>query len=187
MDIIKGTYSSDEAFEIVKNIIQLKINFHEEKISLSDNEEDIKMRENRIKSLQTDLFSFRKLVYSKTSSVDMNAILKLDHLESNSHRFSLISGKFDLDDAREILMNAYRGKINFHKLKAFSMSESGEEGGNRHSQRAEELQDEANRLKDLLLRNLKYGQKVKIVSSISIEFQEENEFNVREQNLIYSN
>ena len=59
INIIKGKFKPDEALSIITKMIDVKIKFQEEKIKTSDNEEDIKMRENRIKSLQKELYESR--------------------------------------------------------------------------------------------------------------------------------
>lgn len=186
MQLIKGTYSKEDALQIVQQIIQVKINFHEEKISLSENEEDIKMREKRIKDLQSDLAVFRRAIYAQSGAINMDALLSLNKAESVSRSFSLINGTFDLDDAREILYNAFKAKINFHKLKAWSKSERGEVGVDLHTARALELEIEADRIKELLLAKMNDGTKITITSTVSLEFESENEDNVRTKNFIHS-
>lgn len=186
MQLIKGTYSKEDALEIIKQIIQVKIKFHEERIILSDSEEDIKMRERRIKDLHNDLYSFNKAIYAHAGSVNMSSILDLNKSESNSHDFKLINGSFDFEDAREILMTAYHSKINFHKLKAWSKSERGEPGCELHMARALELQMESQSIKELLNANLKNGMKVKITCAVKLEFESQEEINVSKQEIVYS-
>jgi hypothetical protein len=67
LQLMNGHYSSNEMVELVRNIIQVKINFHEQKISKSDSEEDIKQRENKIKILQEKLEEIRQNLKDKTS------------------------------------------------------------------------------------------------------------------------
>jgi hypothetical protein len=186
MQLIKGTYSKEDALEIVQQIINVKVNFHHDKISLSDNEEDIKMRENRIKNLQNDLANFRMALNKHQGAINMNALLDLNKAGLEVHDFSLINGSFDLEDAYEILNNAYNAKINFHQLKAFSKRERGEAGADLHNARALELEMELSRVKELLTANYSNGKKVNITCSVSLEFESENAVNVREQNLVHS-
>lgn len=61
INLIEGTYSLSEAQELLNTIIQVKIAYLESKISSSCNEEDIKQRENRIKSLHTKRSDINKL------------------------------------------------------------------------------------------------------------------------------
>jgi Spy/CpxP family protein refolding chaperone len=52
VDIINGTFSSVDASAIIRGMIEVKVKFHEDKISRLSNMEEIKMREQRIKELQ---------------------------------------------------------------------------------------------------------------------------------------
>lgn len=59
LQLINGQFTSDEILEIINNMIQVKIKFHEKKISKSDSEEDMKQREQKIKTLQEKLQEIR--------------------------------------------------------------------------------------------------------------------------------
>lgn len=58
-NIINGKFKKQELLDIVTQFVNTKIKFHEKKISLSQTEEDIKMREARIRELQQKLFELR--------------------------------------------------------------------------------------------------------------------------------
>jgi hypothetical protein len=60
LQLIKGTFQKNEAWDLIQKMIGLKIQYHEEKITSTMNEEDIKMRESRIKQLQKELTTFKK-------------------------------------------------------------------------------------------------------------------------------
>jgi hypothetical protein len=60
LQLIKGTFQKNEAWDLIQKMIGLKIQYHEEKITSTMNEEDIKMRESRIKQLQKELTIFKK-------------------------------------------------------------------------------------------------------------------------------
>lgn len=186
MQLIKGTYSKEDALDIIQQIIQIKVKFHEEEISLADNEEDIKRREKRIKDLQSDLSAFRKAIYSQAGTINMNALLNLDKSETEDHDFSLINGTFDFDDAREILMTAYQAKINFHKLKAWSKNERSEIGGDLHTARVLELQIELENIKKLLKANIQKGMKINITCAVKLEFESANEHHVSQTESVHS-
>ena len=47
--LIKGHFSAADSLELIDNIIRQKIKFQENKIQQNSSEEDIKMREKRIK------------------------------------------------------------------------------------------------------------------------------------------
>ena len=52
LQLIQGQFSAGDAIDILTKMVEVKIKFHEAKILSQLNEEDIKMRENRIKQLQ---------------------------------------------------------------------------------------------------------------------------------------
>lgn len=74
MELFKGHYSAKDAEEIIDKMVKINIEFHEKKINQSDQEEDIKMREKRIRELQahhaqlkSDLILSRKNVELATN------------------------------------------------------------------------------------------------------------------------
>ncbi len=69
--LIKGAYSKEDAISLLTRLVDAKIKYHEEKIQHADAEEDIKMRENRIKQLQQNLFEARKMVENKKGKVEL--------------------------------------------------------------------------------------------------------------------
>jgi hypothetical protein len=77
IDLIKGRFKTSDAMSIISNMIDVKIKFEEEKILGSDNEEDIKMRESRIKTLQKDLSESRKLVEAQAGLVSLHSEIQL--------------------------------------------------------------------------------------------------------------
>lgn len=75
--LIKGQFSGKDALDIITKMINVKIKFQEEKIESSHNEEDIKMRESRIKSLQKELFETRKFIETKGNKISLECDIKL--------------------------------------------------------------------------------------------------------------
>ncbi|MFN8354953.1 MAG: hypothetical protein U0Y10_10935 [Spirosomataceae bacterium] len=73
IQLIEGHFDTKEALEILTQLIHVKIRFHENKIQASSHEEDIKMREKRIKHLQKDLYELRKLIESHSGTIDLHA------------------------------------------------------------------------------------------------------------------
>ena len=73
IQLIQGDFNHQEGLDIISKMIQLKISYHESKISSNTNEEDIKFRESKIKRLQSDLMQLR-------SALQGNDNL---HIESN--------------------------------------------------------------------------------------------------------
>jgi hypothetical protein len=72
IQLLKGNFTQSEALDILTQLIHIKIKFHESKIEKSDNEEDIKMRENRIKQLLQDFYEVKQLII-KQKRCDLNA------------------------------------------------------------------------------------------------------------------
>lgn len=72
IQLLKGNFSQSEALDILTQLIHVKIKFHESKIEKSDNEEDIKMRENRIKQLLQDFYEAKQLII-RQKQCDLNA------------------------------------------------------------------------------------------------------------------
>ena len=77
IQLIQGNFSAKDAIDIITQMIHIKIKFHENKISNNSNEEDIKMREKKIKQLQKDLFEARKHIEQKGGSIDIKAIIEI--------------------------------------------------------------------------------------------------------------
>ena len=67
IQLIHGQFSSDDATDLVTKMIQTKIKFHESRITNQCSEEDIKMRESKIKHLQKDLIEARKIILANKS------------------------------------------------------------------------------------------------------------------------
>lgn len=78
IQLLNGNFSGQEALEILTKMIQVKIQFHEQKINEISGEEEIKMRENRIKKLQKELFDTRFLVEKKRGNVTLNCEINID-------------------------------------------------------------------------------------------------------------
>ena len=62
IQLIQGKFEAQEALELVSKLIHAKIKFHESRITNACSEEDIKMRESKIKFLQKDLFEARAFI-----------------------------------------------------------------------------------------------------------------------------
>jgi hypothetical protein len=78
IQLLNGNFSGQEAMEILTKLIQVKIQFHEQKINEISGEEEIKMRENRIKKLQKELFEVRMLIVKRKGNLNMNCEISLD-------------------------------------------------------------------------------------------------------------
>lgn len=76
--LIQGEYNSQEALELISAFVKVKIDFHERKINLSDSEEDIKQRENRIKELHHNLDDWKQLINDSKNPVYLESMLYID-------------------------------------------------------------------------------------------------------------
>lgn len=77
LQLIKGHFAAQDAVNIISSIIDVKIKYHEGKITAESNEEDIKMRERRIKQLQKELSEVRQHIGSKTGKISLDSIVTL--------------------------------------------------------------------------------------------------------------
>jgi hypothetical protein len=68
--LLKGSFSPKDLEKLLTEFIQVKIKFHEEKIHSSDDEETMKMRENRIIKLQNDLKELRSFLRSSDALIN---------------------------------------------------------------------------------------------------------------------
>lgn len=73
LPLIKGHFPQADALELLTQFFQIKIKYHENRIDKAHNEEDIKMRERRIKQLQNDLHDARHELLTKGSYCELYA------------------------------------------------------------------------------------------------------------------
>ena len=78
IQLIQGQFSAQDAIEIVSQMIQVKIKFHENKINKSDGEEATKMREKRIKDLQQDLNMVRNFIENQGENITLQSEITLN-------------------------------------------------------------------------------------------------------------
>lgn len=77
LHLINGEFEGKEALELITHLVHAKIRFLENKIEQSHNEEDIKMREKRIKMLHEELSICAKRI-SKSPKVHLESDLMID-------------------------------------------------------------------------------------------------------------
>lgn len=77
IQLLEGEFSATDGLELIAKMIEVKIKFHESKISKSQQEEDIKSRENKIKALQNSLYDARIYLSSKNDSIKINSSLNI--------------------------------------------------------------------------------------------------------------
>ncbi len=72
IELLKGQFEKQEANSLLTQLIDVKIKFHESKISGDSNEETIKMREGRIKELQSELYELQKFMQKKEGPINLS-------------------------------------------------------------------------------------------------------------------
>lgn len=77
LHLIDGQFDTAEAIEIIGQLIQVKIKYHENKIKSSHNEEDVKMRERKIKTLQKEFAASREYIQKRTNNLSINSTITL--------------------------------------------------------------------------------------------------------------
>lgn len=77
IQLIQGNFNAKDALAIITQMIQVKIKFHEGKISNNNNEEDIKFREAKIKKLQKDLFEIRNFIDDSGVNINIQSEIHL--------------------------------------------------------------------------------------------------------------
>ncbi|WP_051408540.1 hypothetical protein [Sediminibacterium sp. C3] len=78
INLIQGQFSAAETAALIEQMLQIKITFHENKISVFSSEEEIKFRETKIKRLQEELASFRKQMHQQEGSFHLEAVCNIE-------------------------------------------------------------------------------------------------------------
>ncbi len=78
IQLIQGEFSSKDAIELIAQMLQIKIKYHENKIRQDSNEEDVKNRESKIKQLQNELLELRESIGSNSDNIKIEAIIKIE-------------------------------------------------------------------------------------------------------------
>lgn len=78
IQLIKGSFPRQDAIELITKMLDVKIRFHESKIMKNQHEEDVKMREKRIKELQHDLDKIKALNNDNALNWDLESEISID-------------------------------------------------------------------------------------------------------------
>jgi hypothetical protein len=70
--LMDGVFETNDALDLIAAMYQQKVRFHESKIQHADSEEDIKLREEKIKALQLQLGKLRAMMQG-SSKVQVHA------------------------------------------------------------------------------------------------------------------
>jgi hypothetical protein len=77
LKLIEGDFSQKETIDLLTQLFQVKIKFHEDKVKNSTTEEDIKMREQKIKYLQNNLAEARTYINSGQKKIHIDSEITL--------------------------------------------------------------------------------------------------------------
>ncbi len=77
LQLIRGHFKPQDAIDILTRMIDVKIKFQEGKIHDESTEEDVKMRERRIKQLQKELFEARQYIDKKEGKISLNSTVTI--------------------------------------------------------------------------------------------------------------
>jgi hypothetical protein len=77
LQLFDGMFNRGEVLDLVARMIEVKIRYHEGKIEKSSGEDDIKMRERKIKQLQEELFRCRQQL-TRNGDVQVSARILFD-------------------------------------------------------------------------------------------------------------
>lgn len=77
LQLIDGNFNQAETIDLLTQLFQVKIKFHEEKVKNGHNEEDIKMRERKIKFLQNNLAEARAYIQSQSKYFHIDSEINL--------------------------------------------------------------------------------------------------------------
>jgi hypothetical protein len=78
VQLLKGSFNPKELEKILTDLINVKIKYHESKIQSSDEEETMKMRENRIIKLQNELSEIRKYIQHSGKDITVESEITLN-------------------------------------------------------------------------------------------------------------
>lgn len=77
LQLLKGTFSKTEAIALISQLVEAKIKFHEQKIENDSSEEQIKMRESRIKELQQQWKALREAIAAGGGTVEAEGMIEV--------------------------------------------------------------------------------------------------------------
>lgn len=94
---------------------------------------------------------------------------------NNINTISFIEGIFNADEAKEILLNIFSSKIQFHELKNFSSIERFGKRDESSCLRIPELKSNVEKIKNIIEKAKSQNKQLKIISHINIELTDEED------------
>jgi hypothetical protein len=77
IQILQGEFSTKDAIELITQMIQIKIKYHEGKILENSSEEDIKYRESKIRSLQNELYKVKNMISEQGIKIKLDGVINI--------------------------------------------------------------------------------------------------------------
>ena len=77
VQLINGQCTTQEAIDLITELVQVKIKFLEKKISNLQNEEDIKTKETKIVALQNNLSAIRQQITLSKFDVTVSGLIEI--------------------------------------------------------------------------------------------------------------
>lgn len=78
IQLIEGEFNKADTLELVSQMIQVKIRYHEKSIQKNSSEEDIKYRESKIKFLQDELLHLKEGLNKSMSNSHIHATITIE-------------------------------------------------------------------------------------------------------------
>ncbi|MCU0389271.1 MAG: hypothetical protein MUE71_11755 [Chitinophagaceae bacterium] len=78
IQLLDGIFPANDAKALLTNLFAVKIKYHEDQIGPDSNEEQIKMRENKIKDLQNELKKMLTYLKDKQQPVKLSSGIDLN-------------------------------------------------------------------------------------------------------------
>jgi len=78
IQIISGEFSSNDAIDLLSQMIRIKIKYHENSITRDSSEEDIKYRELKVRHLQNLLSEVKNTIHKKGETVRLDGIITVE-------------------------------------------------------------------------------------------------------------
>ncbi|MFN7690902.1 MAG: hypothetical protein ACK5QU_07460 [Bacteroidota bacterium] len=78
LHLFQGEFTAQDTLDLIVQLINVKIKYHENKILKNNNEEDTKYRESRIKLLQSELAELKSKIAHNDKNLKVSAIIHVD-------------------------------------------------------------------------------------------------------------
>lgn len=77
IQLLQGQFNAKDAIDLITQMVQIKIKFHENKITFNSTEEDIKFSETKIKRLQKELLETRNYIGHQGGKIYIQGVIHL--------------------------------------------------------------------------------------------------------------